>query len=93
MDPVSAGARQTMEEVRAMPDLPLTDLMAYFDAVRAVTRHYLAHATDAELAREYQHPRLGSVTGTWIVGHILVEESQHVGQVALIRGMMRGVGG
>ena len=30
--------------------------------------------------------------GTWIVGHILIEESQHVGQVALLRGMMRGMG-
>jgi hypothetical protein len=67
--------------------------MAYFDAVRAVTRYYLAHATDVDLAQEYQHPRLGSIKGTWIVGHILVEESQHVGQVALLRGMMRGVGG
>jgi len=44
------------------------------------------------LAREYPHPRLGSITGAWIVGHILVEESQHTGQVALLRGMMRGLG-
>jgi len=91
MDPASTGFGQTMEEVRAMPDLPLTDLMAYFDAVRAVTSHYLAHATDADLAQEYQRPGQGPRTGTWIVGHILVEESQHVGQVALLRGMMRGV--
>ena len=35
MDPVSSGAGQTIEEVRAMPERPLTDLMAYFDAVRA----------------------------------------------------------
>jgi hypothetical protein len=26
------------------------------------------------------------------MGHLLVEESQHTGQVALIRGMMRGLG-
>ena len=75
-----------------MRDIPLTDLMAYYDAVRAVTRHYLAAATDADLAREYQHPRLGTITGAWIVGHLLVEVSQHVGQVELLRGMMRGVG-
>jgi len=93
MDPETGGAGHTMEEVRAMPDLALTDLMAYFDAVREVTRYYLAHVTDIDLAREYQHPRLGSVTGTWIVGHILVEESQHLGQVALLRGMIRGFGG
>ncbi len=92
MDPESNGFGQTMEDVRAMPELPLTDLMAYFDAVRAVTRQYLDQATDADLAREYHHPRRGPITGSWVLGHILVEESQHVGQVALIRGMMRGVG-
>ena len=92
MDPVSSGNGQTPEEVRAMPEIPLTDLMAYFDAVRVVTRHSLEQATDVDLAREYQHPRLGTITGAWIVGHILVEESQHTGQVALIRGMMRGIG-
>jgi hypothetical protein len=91
MDPTSSGAGQTMEEVRAMPEIPMPDLMAYFDAVRAVTRHYLEQATEADLAQEYPHP-LGPRTGTWIVGHILVEESQHVGQVALLRGMMRGMG-
>ena len=47
-------------------------------------------ATDADLARECRHPRQGVVTRTWIVGHLLVEESQHTGQAAMIRGMMRG---
>ena len=31
-----------------MPEIPLTDLLAYFDAVRAVTRLYLEQATDAD---------------------------------------------
>jgi uncharacterized damage-inducible protein DinB len=91
MDPVSAGNGQTIEEVRAMPEISLTDLMAYFEAVRAVTRRYLAQATDADLAQEYPGGRMPR-TGTWIIGHLLVEESQHVGQVALLRSMMRGVG-
>jgi uncharacterized damage-inducible protein DinB len=92
MDPASNGARQTMEEVRAMPAIPLTDLMVYFEAVRAVTRQYLERATDANLSQEYPRSRGGMVTGSWILGHILVEESQHVGQVALLRGMIRGMG-
>ena len=89
MDTESAGAGQTIEEVRAMPDISLTDLMAYFDAVRALTRQYFDQATDQDLARTFQHPKLGTITGTWIVGHLLIEEAQHTGQVALIRGMMR----
>jgi len=92
MDPASNGVGQTMEEVRAMPELPLTDLLAYFGAVRAVTRQYLAQATDADLSREYPRPRGGTVTGSWVLGHLLVEESQHLGQVALLRGMIRGLG-
>lgn len=92
ISPESHGGGHTMEEVRAMPDLPLTDLMAYVEAVRVVTRRYLDQVTDADLLREYPHPRLGVRTGTWILGHLLVEESQHTGQVALIRGMMRGFG-
>ncbi len=90
MDSESLGFGHSMEDVRAMPDLSLTDLMAYFDAVRAVTCRYLDQATDADLLKDYPSPHRGAVRGTWILGHILVEESQHVGQVALIRGMIRG---
>lgn len=92
MDPVSNGVDHTMDQVRAMPDIPLTELMAYFDAVRGVTRDFLDQATDADLTKEYHSNRLGPVTYAWILGHILVEISEHVGQVELIRGMMRGVG-
>jgi hypothetical protein len=46
MEPVSNGFGQSMDEVRALPDVSLADLMADFDAVRTVTRDYLAHATD-----------------------------------------------
>lgn len=89
MDPDSTGAGQTIEQVRAMRDIPLVDLMAYFEAVRGFTRQYAEKASDEDLARTYDHPRLGKVTGTWIMGHLLIEEAQHLGQVALIRGMMR----
>ena len=93
MSPEGSGVGQTMEEVRAMPDIPLADLMAYFKAVHATTRQYFDQVTDADLLQEYRHPQLGLVKGTWIIGHLLVEQSQHTGQVALIRGMIRGFGG
>jgi hypothetical protein len=91
MDPARRGVGQTLAEVRAMPAMPLIALLAYFEAVRTVPRHSRAHATDADLAWEPQHPRLGPLTGTWSIGHLLVEERQHGGQVALRRGMRRGL--
>jgi len=35
----------------------------------------------------------GPITWGWILGHVIVEESQHLGQVALIRGIIRGLDG
>lgn len=92
MDPESNGAGQSLEEVKAMPQVPVTELLEYYDAVRIRTNAYLDHVTDADLEREYEHPRFGVVTGSWVVGHIIVEESQHTGQAALVRGMIRGFG-
>ena len=91
MDRESTGSGHTTEDVRAMPEIPLSELMAYFGAVRAVTRQYLDHASDGDLLQQYSS-RGSDRSGTWIVGHILVEESQHTGQVALIRGLIRGHG-
>ncbi len=90
MDPEGRGAGQTIEEVKAMPKIKMADLVAYFDAVRAETSKVVESVTEADLARQIEHPRFGTITGRWIVGHIIVEESQHTGQVAMVRGMLRG---
>ncbi len=91
MDPESTGSGHTSEDVQAMPEISMDQLMAYYEAVRAVMRQYLDQTTEADLARTYSY-RGNDRSGTWILGHILVEESQHTGQVAMIRGMMRGLG-
>jgi uncharacterized damage-inducible protein DinB len=82
------GYGETADQVRAMPDEAMSDLLDYFDAVRQSTLAYLEQMTPAELETTYSHPRLRDITGAWILGHILVEESQHLGQVAYIRGMI-----
>jgi hypothetical protein len=91
MDPVGNGSGDASEDVRAMPEIPLSDLMAYFHAVREATLRCLDQTTENDLSQEYQY-RDRNRSGTWIWGHILVEESQHTGQVAMIRGMMKGLG-
>ena len=91
MDPVGTGSGDAGEDIQAMPEVPLSDLMDYFHSVREVTRRCLDQATENDLAQVYQY-RDRNRSGTWIWGHILVEERQHTGQVAMIRGMMRGLG-
>jgi len=84
------GYGETAEQVRALPDVVVSELLDYFDAVRQTTLVHLEQMTPVELETSYAHPRLKGTTGAWILGHILVEESQHLGQVAYIRGMIRG---
>ena len=84
------GYGETEEQVRAMPDVEMSDLLAYFDAVRQSTLAYLEQMISTDIETTYSHPRLANLTGGWILGHILVEESQHLGQVTYIRGMARG---
>lgn len=92
IDTEDRGAGQTIEQVLAMPHIGIADLLEYFDAVRAQTSQLISGLAESQLAREMEHPRFGKITGRWIIGHIVVEESQHVGQVAFIRGMLHGFG-
>ena len=78
------------DQVKAMPASEMDDLWAYLDAVRADTLQYLDSITEDDLDRcpdakqaEYSIGRMWS--------HLLVEESQHVGQVAYLRGLQRGL--
>ncbi len=90
------GAGHSAEDVAAFPDLALSDLLTYHDAVRESTFQVIDALTEADL--EKTHPdrrpeRTDHPTINWVLGHVAVEESQHVGQIAYIRGMLRGLGG
>ena len=80
------------DQVRAMPTCEMDELWAYLSAVRAVTSEYLASIDEADLDR-----RPDAVQADYTIGrmwsHLLVEESQHVGQVSYLRGIQRGLGG
>ena len=86
-----SGYRHTAEQVSSFPTLSLDDLMSYYDSVREETLAYVQGLTaedlDACLAPEL---RPGVTTGK-MLSHIIVEESQHVGQVAYLRGLQRGL--
>jgi hypothetical protein len=84
------GYGDTVEQVRAMPEVAMSDILDCFDAVRKSTLAHLERMTPEQLEATYAHPRLTGTTGAWILGHILVENSQHLGQVAYIRGIIRG---
>ncbi len=86
------GAGMTSEEVRALPALHVPKVMEYYSLVRRETSDYFMDVMDeADLSRKVTNPRFAGKTGAWILGRLLCEEAEHLGQIEYIRGMMRGM--
>ena len=81
------GARQSPDEVRSIPTLKTEELKEYFLEVRKSTLEFVQQMDQNQLEKVYTE---NGKTGAWIIGHLLVEESQHLGQIAYIRGIIRG---
>lgn len=86
------GYGDTLNDVRAVPEVAVVDLIDYFDAVRSAGLSVIDGLGDGDLGKEFTR-RGRSVTLEWILGHVVVEESQHLGQVAFVRGIIRGLNG
>lgn len=78
-------------QVAGMPELDPDLLWAYLDDVRRDTTEYLDSISEDDLDRcpDAGRPQY-SIGRMW--SHLLVEESQHVGQIAYLRGLQRGLG-
>ena len=86
------GYGQAMDEVRSMPNVPISTLIDYYYEVRAATFAAIDAMSEDDVGNIDIREGRDSSWG-WILGHLIVEESQHLGQVALIRGMIRGLDG
>ena len=87
------GGGGSIDQVVAMPEVSVDLLLEYFTTVRERTISEFERSTDEDMANVYDHPPMGEITGAWVYGHAIVEESMHLGQIALIRGMQRGLEG
>ncbi len=91
------GSGYSAEEVAAFPDIQVSELLSYHDAVRKDTFRIIDGLTESDLEKTYPEKRKGNPDAapsvSWVLGHVAVEEAQHVGQIAYVRGMLRGLGG
>jgi hypothetical protein len=79
------------EQVAAMVEISKDNLIDYYADVRAVTFTERDKMTDADMSVPWSHPKSSLTSIGAIFGHIIVEKSQHLGQIAFIRGMLRGM--
>ena len=88
------GRGETPDQVRDFPSVSIERVLEYFDATHAALITMIEGLQEADLDRDvYAAYRDESFNIGWILGHILAEESQHLGQIAYIRGMQRGFNG
>jgi hypothetical protein len=90
---VGNGSGNSAEDVAGFPVLPMDEVLEYFDAVRARTLEVLGSLTEEDLSQT-RHRDRGDPPPTvaWAMGHVLIEQGQHLGQVAYLRGILRGIG-
>ena len=88
------GRGETPDQVRDFPPVDIGLVFEYFDEAHASLLAMIDGLESSALARDvYAAYRDESLNIGWILGHILAEESQHLGQVAYIRGMIKGFNG
>ena len=88
------GRGETPDQVRDFPPVDIGLVFEYFDEAHASLLAMIDGLESSDLARDvYAAYRDESLNIGWILGHILAEESQHLGQVAHIRGMIKGFNG
>ena len=86
------GFGYTALQVASLPRFEIDDIMAYYGSVRRETYRYLDGLTVEDLSVYPNPERRADYTVGKMFSHVIVEESQHTGQVAYIRGLQRGIG-
>lgn len=86
-----SGYKYSSQQVVNFPDFDFNVLMNYYSSVSQATLQYLNSLDDKTLNTCPDNDRLPGYTIGKMFGHVIVEESQHLGQIAYLRGLQRGL--
>jgi len=89
-DPRITGFDYTAEQVDSFPSVQLRDLLAYGEAVRARTLDYVRNLDPARFDEIVKSRIFGDVSIGNLISLLLCEIDQHVGQIAYVRGLVKG---
>ena len=85
------GAHYTVEQVNAFQVPELSDIIAYYDAVRTRTKEYLRGMSLEELDKKVLFPNFGELPAATVFSVIVTHTSQHIGEISYLRGLQRGM--
>ena len=85
------GVRYTVEKLQAWQAPKLEVLQGYADSVREKTLAFLQSITPEKLSEEVSRPDRPPDSVGGLLGRISTEIALHVGQIAYLRGVQRGM--
>ena len=84
------GFAFNQEKLDNFPLMDIVWLMNYYDILRKGTIEFIENVKDKDLSLNYKFG-IREVKGYFVIGRLMTELSQHLGQVSYIRGMIRGL--
>ncbi len=92
MDEPRSGWGWKIDQVNSMPSFEFEQLSLYVETVRNCTDIYIdsLNETNMETCPDKNRPNYSIAK---MLAHLVVEQSQHIGQISYIRGMLRGIDG
>ncbi len=89
-DPQDFGLGHTPEDLAVFKSPDVRTLLDYYQAVHTQTTRYLKNLSETELDRKIDHPRFPTVEIR--LSSLFNDNLQHAGQVAYVRGLLKGKG-
>jgi len=89
-DSRDSGVRHSPEDLATFKSPEVEILLGYHQAVLERTKHYAINLSETDLDRKLDHPRFPTVAAR-LMG-IINDSYQHVGQIAYVRGLLKGIG-
>ena len=86
-----AGSHYTVDQVNAFKVPELGKLLAYGDAVRAKTKEKLRSMPVEAFDEKINFPNVGEMSIGALFAFLLSHASQHIGEIAYLRGIQRGM--
>jgi len=91
IEPERSGAGDSIEQVRDFPDVSVEEVTEYWKVSRELLIPSIEGVTTEQLSDKrpdvWEHAPDRAPTLLWVLGRVPVENSQHTGQIAYIRGL------
>ena len=91
LDDGDYGKGYGKEDISKLPEMNIDKLLEFYLDQREASLKVINKLSEEDLDKDYKRLTGELKKGYWILGHVLVEESQHLGQIAYIRGMIKGL--